>query len=161
MLRALVGDDEQHAIYDSLLKIVFFDMILAIDTYSAAQRHALEDSEARLTRALRGSEDGIWEWDVEHDRLHLSERWTAMLAVPAQPSYCSRSWFERVHPDDLPGLREAIAAQLNGRSPSVVHEYRDRTERGEYLWVVVCGGGQRRGAGNLARAGSKNDNKKR
>ena len=51
MLRHLLGDVEQVAVYDSLLKIVFFDMILAIDTYSAAQRHALEDSEARLARA--------------------------------------------------------------------------------------------------------------
>ncbi len=41
MLRTLLGDNEQHRLYDSLLKIVFFDMILAIDTYSAAQRHAL------------------------------------------------------------------------------------------------------------------------
>jgi diguanylate cyclase (GGDEF)-like protein/PAS domain S-box-containing protein len=157
MLRTLLGDGEQHALYDSLLKIVFFDMILAIDTYSAAQRHALEDSEARLTRALRGSEDGIWEWDVERDQLHLSERWTAMLGMPVQAGYCSRSWFERVHPDDLPGLREAIAAHLNGCSPSLAHEYRVRMETGEYLWVLVRGVAERCEQGTLRMAGSQTD----
>ena len=157
MLRTLLGDNEQHRLYDSLLKIVFFDMILAIDTYSAAQRHALEDSEARLTRALRGSEDGIWEWNVEHDQLHLSERWTAMLGMPAQPSYTSRSWFERVHPDDLPGLREAIADHLNGRTPSLAHEYRVRIEGGGYLWVLVRGVAERCEQGTLRMAGSQTD----
>ncbi|EXF46774.1 putative sensory box/GGDEF family protein [Pseudomonas sp. BAY1663] len=157
MLRLLLGDAEQHAVYDSLLKIVFFDMILAIDTYSAAQRHALEDSEARLARALRGSEDGIWEWDIEHDRLHLSERWTGMLGLPTEPSYCSRSWFERVHPDDLPGLREAISAHLNGRSPTLAHEYRIRTRFGEYLWVLVRGVVERCEQGAQRMAGSQTD----
>ena len=157
MLRSLLGDGEQQALYDSLLKIVFFDMILAIDTYSAAQRQALEDSEARLSRALRGSEDGIWEWDVEHDQLHLSERWTAMLMMPAQSEYCSRSWFERVYPDDLPGLREAIAAHLNGHTPSLVHEYRVRTGCGDYLWVLVRGVADRCEQGRLRMAGSQTD----
>ncbi len=157
MLRTLLGDNEQHRLYDSLLKIVFFDMILAIDTFSAAQRHALEDSEARLTRALRGSEDGIWEWNVEHDQQHLSERWTAMLGMPAQPSYTSRSWFERVHPDDLPGLREAIADHLNGRTPSLAHEYRVRIEGGGYLWVLVRGVAERCEQGTLRMAGSQTD----
>ncbi len=157
MLGLLLGDAEQHAVYDSLLKIVFFDMTLAIDTYSAAQRHALEDSEARLARALRGSEDGIWEWDIEHDRLYLSERWTAMLGMPTEPSYCSRSWFDRVHPDDLPGLREAISAHLKGCSPSLAHEYRIRTRLGEYLWVLVRGVVERCDQGALRMAGSQTD----
>ncbi len=157
MLRALLGEGEQQAAYDSLLKIVFFDMILAIDTYSAAQRHAVEDSEARLTRALRGSEDGIWEWDIEHDRLHLSERWTSMLEMPSQPDYTSRDWFGRVHPDDLPGLREAIADHLNGHTASLTHEYRVRTERGEYLWVLLRGVAERCELGTLRLAGSQTD----
>ena len=80
---------------------------------------------------------------MEHDQLHLSERWTAMLGMPAQPSYTSRSWFERVHPDDLPGLREAIADHLNGRTPSLAHEYRVRIEGGDYLWVLVRGVAER------------------
>lgn len=157
MLGLLLGNAEQHAVYDSLLKIVFFDMTLAIDTYSAAQRHALEDSEARLARALRGSEDGIWEWDIERDRLYLSERWTAMLGLQAESGSCSRNWFERVHPDDLPGLREAINAHLNGRCPSLTHEYRIRTRSGDYLWVLARGVVERCEQGALRMAGSQTD----
>jgi hypothetical protein len=45
MLAELLGDAPGYAVYDSLLKAVFFDMILAIDTYTAAQRQALEESD--------------------------------------------------------------------------------------------------------------------
>lgn len=79
MLQALVGDHPQAATCASLLKAVFFDMALAIDTYNCAQSQALEESESRFARALRGANDGIWEWHVEQDRLYLSERWASML----------------------------------------------------------------------------------
>jgi len=139
MLGHLLEDSPQREVFDSLLKAVFFDMILAIDTYSAAQRQALEDSEARLARALRGSEDGIWDWDIEADRLYLSERWTDMLGLSAESTSSSNRWFDRVHPDDLSGLREAIGAHLQGHTNSLVHEYRIRTRCGDYLWVLVRG----------------------
>ncbi len=139
MLAELVGDAPGYGVFDSLLKAVFFDMILAIDTYTVAQRQALEDSEARLARAMRGTEDGIWDWHIDADQLYLSERWMAMLGLSAEPGYTSDSWFNRVHPDDLAGLREAISAHLGGRTASLNHEYRIQTHYGEYLWVQVRG----------------------
>src|SRR5690606_35142893 len=61
---------------DSLLGELFPDSEhLAVDAYAATQRQALEDSEARFARAMRGANDGLWDWDVEFDRLYVSERW--------------------------------------------------------------------------------------
>lgn len=157
MLEHLLDDTPQRAVYDSLLKIVFFDMTLAIDTYSVAQRQALEDSEARLARALRGTEDGIWDWDVACDRLYLSERWTGMLGLSARSGYSSRDWFERVHAEDLPRLREAIALHLRGDSASLAHEYRIRTADGDYLWVLVRGVAEQDAHGGRRMAGSQTD----
>ena len=142
-------------LFASLLKAVFFDMTLAIDTYGAAQRRALEDSEARFARALRGANDGLWDWHLEHDRLYVSERWAGMLELSrdALGEGCA-AWFSRVHPDDLPGLRQAIDAHLGGRTALLHHEYRIRRRRGDYLWVLARGvveldrDGQRRMAGS-------------
>jgi diguanylate cyclase (GGDEF)-like protein/PAS domain S-box-containing protein len=155
MLAELFPDNAQRTLYASLLKVVFFDMTLAIDTYSAAQRKALEDSEARFARALRGANDGLWDWHLEHDRLYVSERWAGMLELSrdALGEGCA-AWFSRVHPDDLPGLRQAIDAHLGGRTGLLHHEYRMRRRRGDYLWVLARGvveldlEGQRRMAGS-------------
>lgn len=157
MLEHLLGDTPRVAVFDSLLKAVFFDIILAIDTYTAAQRHALEDSEARLARALRGTEDGIWDWDIEADRLYLSERWTDMLGLPAEHLCSSDRWFSRVHPDDLAGLRGAISEHLQGKAASLTHEYRIRAASGEYLWVLVRGVVEQCQRGKRRLAGSQTD----
>ncbi|HSX70172.1 MAG TPA: diguanylate cyclase, partial [Pseudomonas sp.] len=152
---ALFAEHPRAALFASLLKAVFFDMTLAIDTYGAAQRRALEDSEARFARALRGANDGLWDWHLEHDRLYVSERWADMLELSrdALGEGCA-AWFSRVHPDDLPGLRQAIDAHLGGRTALLHHEYRMRRRRGDYLWVLARGvveldpHGQRRMAGS-------------
>ncbi|MDH0896501.1 MULTISPECIES: EAL domain-containing protein [unclassified Pseudomonas] len=155
MSDALFAGHPNAATAASLLKAVFFDITLAIDTYGAAQRRALEDSEARFARALRGANDGLWDWHLEHDRLYVSERWAEMLDLSrdALGEGCA-AWFSRVHPDDLPGLRQAIDAHLGARTPLLHHEYRIRRRRGDYLWVLARGvvehdqDGQRRMAGS-------------
>ncbi|UUY09367.1 EAL domain-containing protein [Pseudomonas sp. J452] len=158
MLSALLPDDAQRSLYASLLKAVFFDMTPAIDTYSAAQRKALEDSEARFARALRGANDGIWDWHLEHDRLYVSERWAGMLGLSRDSlGEGSASWFSRVHPDDLPGLRQAIDAHLSGASALLHHEYRMRRSRGDYLWVLARGVAQSDADGQRRIAGSQSD----
>lgn len=140
MLDELLGDAPQAQTFASLLKRVFFDMSLAIDTYGAAQRQALEDSEARFARALRGANDGIWDWDLANDRLYVSERWARMLGLNRDSlGEGSASWFARVHPDDLPGLRQAIDAHLRGNAALLNHEYRIRQRDGGYLWVQARG----------------------
>ncbi|WP_449102601.1 putative bifunctional diguanylate cyclase/phosphodiesterase [Pseudomonas extremaustralis] len=158
MLKSLFGDSQNATLYSSLLKAVFFDMTLAIDTYSAAQHKALEDSEARFARALRGANDGIWDWHVDQDRLYVSERWASMLDLSRDSiGESSASWFSRVHPDDLPEFRQAIDAHIQGQTPSVHHEYRIRQNNGDYIWVLVRGVAEVTTAGQLRMAGSQSD----
>ena len=158
MLKSVFGDSQNATLYSSLLKAVFFDMTLAIDTYSAAQHKALEDSEARFARALRGANDGIWDWHVDQDRLYVSERWASMLDLNRDSiGESSASWFGRVHPDDLPDFRQAIDAHIQGQTPSVHHEYRIRQNNGGYIWVLVRGVAEVTTAGQLRMAGSQSD----
>ncbi|MDA7086680.1 EAL domain-containing protein [Pseudomonas sp. SA3-5] len=158
MLDGLLGEHPACAGFASLLKAVFFDIGLALDTYSAAQRKALESSEARFARALRGANDGLWDWHVDHDQLYLSERWASMLDLHRdQLGNGSAGWFARVHPDDLGGLRRAIDAHLQGGTASLHHEYRIRRQSGSYLWVLVRGVAEQVAEGQRRMAGSQTD----
>jgi len=158
ILARLFDGHPNQALFASLLKVVFFDMTLAIDTYSAAQRKALEDSEARFARALRGANDGIWDWHLGHDRLYVSVRWAAMLGLDRDNlGESSASWFNRVHPDDLPALRLAIEAHRSGKSPLLHHEYRIRRSNDEYLWVLARGVVETDTNGQQRIAGSQSD----
>lgn len=155
LLKHLIEDSAAVSCFSSLMKKVFFDIGLALDSYGAAQRKALQDSEERYARAMRGANDGLWEWQLERDQLYLSERWVRMLDLDRdslEPT--SQSWFSRVHSDDLPGLRQAIDNHLRGTTPFLHHEYRIRRRDGSYLWVLVrgvadtCSSGLRRIAGS-------------
>lgn len=158
MLQELFADSEPRAAYASLLKRVFFDMTLAIDTYSASQRKELEDSEARFARALRGANDGIWDWHPEHDRLYVSERWAGMLGLSRDRlGEGIRSWFKRVHADDLPGLRQAIDQHMQGRSELLRHEYRMRCGDDQYRWMLARGVAETDANGQRRITGSQTD----
>jgi diguanylate cyclase (GGDEF)-like protein/PAS domain S-box-containing protein len=158
VLATLFDGQPHQAVFASLLKAVFFDMTLAIDTYSAAQHKALEDSEARFARALRGANDGIWDWHLGHDRLYVSTRWATMLGLDRDSlGESSASWFNRVHPDDLPALRQAIETHRSGTSPLLHHEYRIRRSNGDYLWVLARGVVETDASGQQRMAGSQSD----
>lgn len=101
---------------------------------------ALRESEERYALAVRGANDGIWDWEIHCDRVYVSPRWGAMMGLPEVDAVItSHEWLERVHPDDLAALHEQIDAHLNSLVPHLEHEYRIRHESGEFIWVLVRG----------------------
>lgn len=80
-----------------------------------------------------------------------------MLGLAPLGAGNSRDWFERVHPDDLPALRESISRHLNGEITSLAQEYRIRSWDDSYLWVLVRGVAERDPLGGWHLAGSQTD----
>jgi len=117
----------------------------------------LEGSKDRYARALDGARDGIWDWHVEEDRLHVSARWRKMLGLPdVFRIETIQDWFMRVHPDDLDPLLAAIREHLGGLSPHLEHEHRVRTESAHWRWMSARGRAVRRDDGTWM-AGSLSD----
>ncbi len=118
---------------------------------------ALRRSEERYALAVRGSNDGVWDWDLSTDEVYFSSRWRAILGLrPADPLRCMADWFERVHPQDAPEFELALDRHLRGEAGHFAHEYRLRHADGEWVWVssrgvAVAGpdGRPRRMAGSL------------
>jgi diguanylate cyclase (GGDEF)-like protein/PAS domain S-box-containing protein len=109
--------------------------------------------------AVRGANDGIWDWDLVTDRIYFSPRWQAIVgqsehACEEEPS----AWFDRVHPGDLPKLQSAIATYLGGGMPHLQCEHRLRHADGTWRWVMVRGVAIRGVGGEPVRmAGSLSD----
>lgn len=100
-------------------------------TLQRAERYAL---------AVRGANDGIWDWDLMTDRIAFSTRWNAILGDLQHPHEGPPSvWFDRVSPDDLPRLRGAITTYLAGDAPHLECEHRMRHSDGTWRWVKVRG----------------------
>ena len=100
----------------------------------------LRATEERYLLAVRGSQDGLWEWDLRSDTLHLSPRWKSMLGFEAHEIADTRAgWLGRVHPEDRPGLEAALERHLSGAEPRHDHALRLLHKDGRVRHVLSRG----------------------
>lgn len=100
----------------------------------------LRRSEERYALAVQGSNEGLWDWNLQTDQIFFSSRWQEMLGYPDHSlSHLPEEWFERVHKIDLIALRQAIEDHLKGATPSFEQEYRMRHRDGSYRWMLSRG----------------------
>ncbi|NOZ79216.1 MAG: EAL domain-containing protein [Acidobacteria bacterium] len=124
-----------------------------------AAEKAIRDSEQRYALAIRGANDGIWDWDLVHSTIFFSPRWKWMIgAGPDELTNQPEEWLDRVHPSDREVLEAAIQAHIDGRTPHLEAEYRLRHADGAYRWMLVRGLAVRGPDGAAIRmAGSQTD----
>ncbi|MGZ4990052.1 MAG: PAS domain S-box protein [Methylobacter sp.] len=102
--------------------------------------NALRESENRWKFAIEGSGDGLWDWDIQNNKIAYSSRWKEMLGYSENdvpPNI--HEWSSRIHPDDLQHVTKAAQAYLNGKKPTYRVEYRLRCKDENYKWILSRG----------------------
>ena len=99
------------------------------------QRH-LKQIEERDALALYGSNDGLWDFDLDRKTTYFSPRWKAMLGYGDDEVEPLTDWQQLVHPDDLERVRAALRDHLAGIEPLFESVHRLRHHDGVWLWVV-------------------------
>lgn len=120
---------------------------------------ALRESEERFALAVRGANDGIWDWDLKTNQIYYSPRWKSMLGV-SEERVTDRleEWLGRVHAEDLPHLKVALRAHIEGTTAHLEYEYRMLHSDGSYRWMLCRGLAVRDENGSATRlAGSQTD----
>ena len=112
--------------------------------------YAMKRSEERLALAAEGASDGLWEWDLRSKEFYVSARWRAMMGLPATEAIGRiEDWMDRVHPEEIAPLKEALQAHLSGKTDHFQYEHRLRHESGSYR-QYLCRGVAVRSAGKRA-----------
>jgi diguanylate cyclase (GGDEF)-like protein/PAS domain S-box-containing protein len=100
----------------------------------------LRKNKERYALAVRGANDGIWDWDLSRGRLYYAPRWKAITGYTnGEIGDSPEDWLGRVHPDDVERVQAEIDAHLEGRSPHFESEHRIRHADGGYRWVLSRG----------------------
>jgi diguanylate cyclase (GGDEF)-like protein/PAS domain S-box-containing protein len=101
----------------------------------------LAESEERHALAMRGANDGLWDWDVDADRVFYSPRWKTMLGYKEHDVGDMRGeWLGRVHADDRSALTQALDAYLAAsESENFEFEHRIQHRDGTYRWMLARG----------------------
>jgi PAS domain S-box-containing protein len=104
---------------------------------------ALQLSESRYARAVRGTQDGVWDWNVQTGEDYHSPRWKELLGFQKDELEDHMStFFSRVHREDLPRVKAAVRAHLKKRVPYDL-ELRLRCKDGSYRWFRSRGEAER------------------
>ncbi|MDF2937138.1 MAG: hypothetical protein K0Q90_2511, partial [Paenibacillaceae bacterium] len=84
----------------------------------------LRRSEAALQMSLRIANLGMWEWDVRHRSIHLSEEMYVILGLRRNSTKDEIfSCRERIHQEDHPHFSQTVARLLQGQASSVRLRY--------------------------------------
>jgi PAS domain S-box-containing protein len=101
---------------------------------------ALKVSDERWQLALQGSNDGIWDWNVQTNEVFLSPRWKSMLGYEDHEiSNHLDEWAQRVHPEDLGWVMQAIQDHFDRKTPFYSAEHRILCKDGTYKWILDRG----------------------
>ena len=119
---------------------VVINGLVADITESKLAEQALHEVESRWQLALESLGDGVWDWDIEHDRGVVSASLREVYGLrSAQPLGQGQEGDALVHPEDLARVLAARQAHLQGRTPFYSSEHRMRCADGNWIWVLSRG----------------------
>ncbi|MEQ9001445.1 MAG: PAS domain S-box protein [Coleofasciculus sp. B1-GNL1-01] len=106
-----------------------------------AQREQIEaslrETQERFILAVRGSGDGLWDWNVLTQEVYYSPRLKQILGYEEQEGENYYNfWESRVHPDDRDRVMNAMQDHLENHVPYAI-EYRLRQKSGDYCWIYA------------------------
>jgi PAS domain S-box-containing protein len=111
---------------------------VAVDmTERKRAQQALHESDQRLRLATQTGKLGVWDWDIENDRISWSESLYAIHGV-------SPEWFTEtvgdfsalVHPDDRELVARSIQDAMHAEAPYEL-EFRAVRPDGEVIWLFT------------------------
>lgn len=103
-------------------------------------KEQLRESEERYALAVRGANDGLWDWNLRNGDIYFSPRWKAMLGFAddmLDPS--PDEWFGRIHEQDIEPVRQALRQHLDGEVEHFNVEHRIQHREGHWIWVLSRG----------------------
>jgi len=99
----------------------------------------LKKVQERYELTIAGSSSGLWDWDLQSEKVYYSNRFKELLGYkPEDISDSLDEFMVRLHPDDLKDVRRAIDKHLEEGIPYIL-DYRLQIKNNEYKWFHARG----------------------
>jgi|GEM_PF-3526263 len=114
--------------------------------------YSLKKSEERYALAMKGSKDGLWDWDILTDEVLYSPHWKSMLGyAESEIGNDLAEGMKRVHPDDRDNLSSHVTEVIERKAEQFSIEFRMQHKDGRYINVLSRAGAIEDKAGNIVR----------
>ncbi len=98
------------------------------------------DEEARLHLALKGSDQGVWEFNFRASEAYISEESFTILGYkPNEFKATYQKWLTLIHPDFLPFFEDLEDKIKRGQLNTFHQEYLALSNKGTYIWLWGIG----------------------
>ncbi|HOQ24729.1 MAG TPA: EAL domain-containing protein [Bacillota bacterium] len=115
----------------------------------------LVQSEERYQLAQEGSNDILWDLNIDEDLLYISPKFYELFGYDSsEPVNTWQRFIGLTHPEDTTAVRESLDRCLSGQTSLFQHELRLRAADGDYRWLSMRGKLTKDRNGNLRMAGS-------
>ena len=142
------------ALPDGGRMLTYFDI-----TEIKRAEQALRESEERYALAMKGANEGLWDWDGRTNETYISPRFRTVFGIETEtPKITVADWEACIHPDDLARHHQALRAHLRDETEFYRCECRVLRPDGAEHWARMQGIGLRDERGRVYRmAGSVGD----
>ncbi|HEY4787848.1 MAG TPA: response regulator [Bacteroidales bacterium] len=114
--------------------------IIARATEQRNWQETLASSENRLQIALKGGNNGLWDWNYQTGEIYLTESTFDMLGYSDfTKKMNSAEWLKLGHPDEVEMVEKKLRMHIQGETEYYEVEHRLRTSTGQYKWVLTRG----------------------
>ncbi len=113
-------------------------------TERARAEAALRDRNELYSLAMKGPNEGLWDWNPNTKELFLSARLLQILGFASDTlRTTSHEWLRLVHPEDKAHYEAAVSRHLKGETEHFECEHRVADRSGNYRWMLARGLAQR------------------
>lgn len=101
----------------------------------------LRESEERLALAIKGTNVGLWDWNIRTGKMIIDERWVDILGFTLEElsPVTIKTWEKLAHPEDLIKFYESLEVHFAGEMEYYQFEARMRHKNGRWVWVLNQG----------------------
>lgn len=114
----------------------FANSMKALSHFINVTSDELTSLNRRLTRAIDGSKDGLWNWNLETNEIYFSSRFKEMLGY--KESEFKNNLLEcrkRLHPEDKDIILRSIRACQKGKKEEFNEVFRMKHKNGTWVWI--------------------------
>jgi PAS domain S-box-containing protein len=100
----------------------------------------LRTSQQRYKLAMLGTNAGLWDWDLESNKIYHGPKWKEMLGYNSSEfeNVDIEAIYSMVHPEDIERVKRSVENHLKSHEPFEL-EYRIKTKNGKYEWFYDSG----------------------
>ena len=108
-----------------------------LETQVEVRTAELKRSEQRFSTAMEAINDGLWDWDLETDKVYYSPRWKSMLGYDEEElSDVLDTFMTLVHPGDQERVLKLARDYIEGRTHSLEFEMVMRHKDGHDINIL-------------------------